>query len=98
VLLPLAVGIPALHLFTLREDRRMKSVAFFQNDIFDPRALNRQTYVRSVIADEKVTLACDAIGVVITAEHEGELHEIRVPWDNVRQTINVKHVAAAAKR
>ena len=56
----------------------MRSVVFFQNDIFDPRALNRQTYVRSVIAGDTVQLAYDAIGVIILTEHEGETHEIQI--------------------
>lgn len=68
----------------------MKSVAWFIAEIFDPRQPGRQTYVRSVLADDTVTLSKDSSGVFITMMHEGEMQEHWIPQGNVRQTLNVK--------
>lgn len=75
----------------------MKQVVWFREEIFDPRTPGRQTYVRSVMADERVTLRRESVGVVIHVDHEGEQQEIVVPWDNVRQTLNVRREEGPAR-
>ena len=68
----------------------MMSVVWMREDIFDPRQIGKQTYVRSVQAGDGVTLTRDASGVFIHVTHKGELQEIWVPATNVLQTLNVK--------
>lgn len=68
---------------------------WFQIDIFDPRALGRQVYVKSIKADEGVSLSRDANGVYVTVEHNGETYDHFVPNNNVRQALNVRERSTA---
>jgi hypothetical protein len=76
----------------------MKSAVWFKDEIFDPRQLNRQVYVRSVLADELVTLSRDGEGVHVHLVHEGDEQDIFVPNGNVRQTLNVPFAVKTAKK